>query len=147
MRYVLMLVAPILVAVLTYEVISAIRSHYAARWQSTLGRLKRWHIHSDIDAEHTRIVIRDLEYTYSVGGQNYESSRLGFGFPTRMGALYIENTLKGLLHRAPDVLVFFDPANPKKSALSVGVKLHHFVRILGIGLVLMIVGAVLYGEP
>jgi hypothetical protein len=64
-----------------------------------------------------------------------------------MNALYIENTLKGLLQRAPDVLVFFDPANPKKSALSVGVKLHHLVRILATGLVLVIVGAVLHGEP
>jgi hypothetical protein len=147
MRSALILAALILVALLAHDVVNAIRSHYAARWRSTPGRLKRWDIQSDVDAEDTRIVIKDLEYTYCVGGQNYESSNLGFGFPTHMSALYIEKTLKALLAKAPDVLVFFDPANPKKSVLSVGVKLHHLVRILAIGFVLVIVGAVMYGEP
>jgi hypothetical protein len=72
---------------------------------------------------------------------------LGFGFPVRMGALYLEKTLKELLRKAPDVVVFFDPLNPERSALSVGVKAYHLVRILGIGLALVVVGAVLYGEP
>ena len=147
MRYALALAAFILASVLFYEILNAMRSHYAARWQSTPGRLKRWDIHTDVDAEDTRIVIRDFEYAYRVAGNDYASSNIGFGFPTRMSVLYVEKTLKRLLGSAPEVLVFFDPANPGRSVLSVGVQLHHLIKILGIGFVMAIVLALLYGEP
>jgi hypothetical protein len=145
--YVLALAALALAAAIIYEVSDAARSHLAARWQCTPGQLKRWDIHSDVDTEHTRILIRDIEYTYCVAGQDYKSSRLGFGFPTHMSALYVEKTLKGLLKSAPDVLVFFDPANPARSVLTVGVRLHHLIRIVGMGFVLAVVVYLLRNAP
>ena len=147
MRYALALVAVVFAWLLVHEILNAIRSYFAARWHSTPGRLVRWDIHADIDAEDTRIVIRDIAYSYCVAGKDYQSSRLGFGFPTGMSALYVEKTLKRLLRSAPDVLVFFDPANPQKSALSVGIEMHHLIRILGFSFVVAVVLAVLYGEP
>lgn len=147
MRYALFLAAVVLVLVLFAEILDAIRSHNAARWKSTPGKLKRWNLHYDADAEDTRIVIRDIEYVYCVAGKDYESSKIGFGFPTRMSVLYLERTLKRILERAPEVLVFFDPANPKRSVLSVGVQLHHLVKVLGVGIVTVVVLAFLYGEP
>jgi len=118
--YALALAALVLAAAIIYEVSNAIRSYFAARWQSTPGQLKRWDIHCDADAEHTRILIRDIEYTYCVAGQDYKSSRLGFGFPTHMGALYVEKTLKRLLRSAPDVLVFLiQPIQREACCLSV----------------------------
>jgi hypothetical protein len=147
MRYVLVLSALVLAAALFYEILNAVRSYYAARWQSTSGRLKRWDIQHDIDAEDTRIVIRNIEYAYCVAGKDYESSRIGFGFPMSMSVLYIEKILKRLLENAPEVRVFFDPANPGRSVLSVGIQLHHFVKVLGFGLVMLIAVGFWYDEP
>ena len=145
-RIVLTVAVLILVSVLFYEMLDAIRSHGAARWKSTTGRLKRWNMSYDVDGEDTNIVIRDFAYVYSVAGKDYESSRIGFGFPIRMSVLYVEKTLQRLLRSAPEVVVFFDSANPQRSVLSVGIQLHHLVKVLALGFVTAIVLAIWYVE-
>lgn len=147
MRFVLTIALVVLLGMLLYEILDAIRSHVAARWKSTPGRLKRWDIYHDVGGEDTHIVIRHLEYVYSVGGKDYESSRIGFGFPNWMSVLYLEKTLKRLLRSAPDVVVFFDPSNPRRSVLSVGVRLHHLIKVLGLGFAVVLVLSLWYGEP
>src|SRR5687768_1738209 len=44
---------------LTLEIVAAVRSHIAAGWRSTVGRLKHWDIAYDQDAEDTKIVLRN----------------------------------------------------------------------------------------
>jgi hypothetical protein len=146
-RTVLTLAILVLASTLFYEIFDAIRSHIAARWKSTPGRLKRWNLYYDVGGEDTNIVIRDFAYVYSVAGKDYESSRIGFGFPTWMSVLYLEKTLKRLLKSAPEVIVFFDPANPQRSVLSVGIQLHHLVKVLALGFVTAVVLSFWYAEP
>lgn len=147
MRFVLTLAIVFLLWMLFYEIVDALRSHTAAYWKSTPGRLKRWEIYHDVGGEDTHIVIKNLEYVYSVGGKDYESSRIGFGFPNWMSVLYLEKTLKRLLRSAPEVIVFFDPANPQRSVLSVGIQLHHLIKVLGLGFVTVVVLSLWYAEP
>jgi hypothetical protein len=64
-----------------------------------------------------------------------------------MSVLYLERTLEDILSRAPEVTVYFDPADPQRSVLSVGVKLHHLIKILGLGVFITIVILTLHAEP
>jgi hypothetical protein len=132
---------------LLYEIVGAIRSQSATRWTSTTGRLKRWDIQHVDGGEDTQILIKNFEYIYSVGGKDYESSTIGFGFPNWMSVLYLERTLKQLLRSAPNVIVFFDPANPQRSVLSVGIQLHHLIKVAGVGFATLVALSLWYGEP
>lgn len=146
MRLVLTVAVLAFIAAFVHEVFSAVQSHRAARWPTTKGKLKRWHMHFDDGGEDTNIVIRELAYVYSVSGRDYESRNIGFGFPRSMSVLYLEKTLTALLKGAPEVVVFVDPANPTRSVLSVGVQMHHLVKVLGVGFIMAIVLSTWYAE-
>lgn len=132
MNFILLFAAIVMGAMLIVELNDVLHSAAAARWKSTAEHLKEWDIHWDVDSENSALTIRNIQYSYTVGPKEYSSSRLGFGFPRRMGDIYFgmrERTLNSILGHAPDVTAFYDPANPAQSALSVGIQPHHRIRM------------------
>jgi hypothetical protein len=93
----------------------------------------------DADAEQMRFVLRGITYSYRVGERDYESSRLGFGFSRYMDAFYLRNHLEKIFGDAPRVVVFFDPDNPARSVLSVGVRLNQIMTIAGVVICMVVV--------
>lgn len=147
MRFLLASVALILAVVFFREIFDAVKRYKATRWKSTLGKLADWHIVTEADSEHTKVVVRNTRYVYRVSGKDYESSNMGFGFPSVMSALYVERTLEKLLSRAPEIDVHYDPTNPQRRVLSVGVQLHHVVKILVFGFLAVVVMLIFHAEP
>ena len=129
----------ILLIILVLELVAVARSFAASRWRSTLGNLTHWDMGYDADAEHTRFILRALTYSYRVGERDYESSRLGFGFSRYMDALHLRNHLDDIFRSAPKVVVFYDPNDPTRSALSVGIRLNQVIAILGVVFCILLV--------
>ena len=122
----------ILLVILVLEVVAAAQSFAASRWQSTAGKLTHWDMGYDADAEQTGFILRRITYTYRVGEKDYESSRLGFGFSRYMDALHLGNHLDQIFGNAPRVVVFYDPNNPTRGVLSVGVRLNQVMTIVAV---------------
>ena len=120
----------ILLVILVLEVAAAARSVAASRWQSTVGNLTHWDMGYDADAEQTRFILRSITYRYRVGEKDYESSRLGFGFSRYMDAMHLGSHLDEIFGNAPRVVVYYDPNDPTRGVLSVGVRPNQVVTIV-----------------
>jgi len=121
---ILILIQIIFVALIIYEVIEAAKSISAHKWPVVDGKLHRWNI-DDI----TR-TINTFAYKYEVKGKEYESNRIGYGFPLKMSILYVNKALDKVLSKAPELTVYFKPTEPDVSVLIVGLKLYHVIKIV-----------------
>ena len=123
------------------EIFVAYKSYQTKNWKSCAGELIKW----DIEG----IVIfgscfKDFRYKYIVSGKEYESNKVGLGFPPT--AIGIPSTLfhngpeifEKVLINAPKVSVYYSPDNPQDSVLCTGIQDYHIVRIVGMGSVLCI---------
>ena len=118
------------------EVVNLVRSLRAAKWKTAKGKIEDWDIHYSTDSEGTNLTINKLQYSYSVAGQNYLSSRVGFGFPWIMDSLFVGNTIEKILESAPELKIYYNPKVPSESTLVVGMKTFHAYKIFIYGIIL-----------
>ncbi len=128
------------------ELTSLIKSVLATKWKVIPGKIQNWDVHYSNSGDSTNLIANNLEYSYSVAGIDYLSKRIAFGFPTVMDAMYIGKEIEGVLSDAPNLNVYYDAKNPKKSSLMVGVKLFHLFKIFVFLLVLTFIGLAI-NEP
>jgi hypothetical protein len=107
-------------ALLGYGLWSAKRSTEAAGWSTVRGTVTQCKLehHSDSDGGTTYEV--KVQYTYSVGGQQYTGSRLAFGYSASSGQEAHQEIMTAL-ENAKGVEVRYDPLDPASSTLSYGI--------------------------
>ena len=130
MTIILILIQIIFVALIIYEVIEAAKSISAHKWPVVDGKLHRWNISTEDQGDDITRTINTFAYKYEVKGKEYESNRIGYGFPLKMSILYVNKALDKVLSKAPELTVYFKPTEPDVSVLIVGLKLYHVIKIV-----------------
>ena len=68
----------------------------------------------------------NIRYKYKVGGNRYESGRIGFGYDTAAGNFW-PSAIQVRFPKGSKVEVSYDPTNPENSVLLTGIQLTHIV--------------------
>lgn len=102
----------------------------ALKWNTTVGKLKNWDMRYAASEGGTDLVVDKFEYTYSVSGRDYQSRRIGFGFPLTIDSDFFGRQFVKSLENAPDLKVYYHPNKPQESALIVGLRAFHVFKIL-----------------
>ncbi|MBI1248810.1 DUF3592 domain-containing protein [bacterium] len=71
-----------------------------------------------------------VRYTYEVGGKQYQGDRIAFGYQSTNGK-EMHAAIEDKLSQANQVEVHYDPDNPSRSSLSVGIHKATWVPLLG----------------
>ena len=111
---------------LGYSISSAQKSIQAAQWPSTMGTLSNVSLREKSDSDGSTYEVR-VEYSYSVMGQTYTSSRLAFGYTASSGKKQHQEVLQKL-QNASIINVRYNPKNPATSVLSFGI--HRSIKLL-----------------
>ena len=126
---------------LIYEISHALMSYQAKNWESCVGELSKW----DIELVAPLGSFNNFRYKYVVSGKEYESNKIGFGFPLTVGESYPRMifqyaavALDEVLINAPRVTVYYSPDNPRNSVLCTGMQSWHVTKIAGFGFGLII---------
>jgi len=112
------------------ELSGLVRSLMALQWNTTAGKLKDWDMRYAASEGSTDLVVNKFQYTYSVSGRDYQSRRIGFGFPLTMDSDFIGKQFVQSLENAPDLKVYYNPHKPEESALIVGLRAFHVFKII-----------------
>lgn len=137
MSILLVLVALICGIFFVRGVSTAVMSYQTKGWERCVGELTKWDIYNDVGSEETLVRIKAFRYKYAVSGKEYESDRIGFGFPRGGSGLSGQRVLNEVLVNAPVVTVYYSPGNPQNSVLCVGIKYYHVEKIIIFGLVMI----------
>lgn len=113
--------------VLGYGVWAARRSTQVANWPITQGNLTNVALKEDSDSDGGTNYEVKVEYTYTVDGQAYHSSRLAFGYGLSSNH-QAQTEIYEKLKAAKSVDVRYDPVNPASSVLSYGI--HRTIRFI-----------------
>lgn len=133
MENLLLLIIAIVAAALI-GVQNIFRSIAATRWRTTEGNLLKWNMEIDGDSDGD-LVVNELIYTYKVNGKEFQSDRVGFGYPKKSG--YSHSAMDDVLSESPKVNVYFNEANPKLSTLIVGFKQYHAFKLMIYGFIML----------
>ena len=99
---------------------TAIKSYRTKNWERCIGELTQWDIYNDLGTEENRVMIKSFCYKYVVSGKEYESEKIGFGFPRGSSSLSGKRVLEEVLVNTPAVTVYYSPGNPQDSVLCTG---------------------------
>lgn len=142
MSILLILVALACGVCLVYEISHAIQSSQAKNWDICVGELIRGDIEPFVLMGSS---FKNFRYKYVVSGREYESGKIGFGFPSSVIGVSspgvfqpAEKILDEVLADAPRVTVYHSPDNPQNSVLCAGVQDYHVAKIIGLGFGLIV---------
>jgi len=105
---------------LWFGIKSAKESAQASSWPSVQGTITNVSLREDSDSDGDTTYEVEVQYNYSVMGQNYTSSRLAFGYAASSVRQRHKDILDKL-ERASSVNVRYDPRDPSTSTLSFGI--------------------------
>lgn len=137
MSILLLLVALVCGIFFVRGVSTAIMSYQTKSWERCVGELITWDIYNDVDSEETLLRIKAFRYKYMVSGKEYESDKVGVGFPRGGSVLSGQRVLDEVLVNAPVITVYYSPGNPQDSVLCVGIKYYHIEKVIIFGLVMI----------
>lgn len=115
------------------------RSIFSKRWPTTNGKLEEWDMNWEAGGEGDNFRFRHIEYSYSVREEQYNSARIGYGFPSWIGAEMVSGTLNKIFKNSPSLKVHYHPRQPAISVLAVGVKPYHLFKIFAFSLGLAVI--------
>lgn len=122
---------------LFYEISYALMSYQTRNWKSCVGELVKWD--TEVTGPFFEERFSDFRYKYVVSGKEYESKKIGFGFPPSVGITllwsfqYARRALDEVLANAPMVTVYYSPDNPQNSVLCAGIQGYHVTKIIELG--------------
>ena len=112
------------------------KAEVSQAWPSTLGQVTDSHVKrsesTDADGDTTTNYSAQVAYTYQVGGQDYSSQKVTFGFTPSYSN---QSKAQGEADRYPvgkQVTVYYDPSKPSDAVLERQVSGGKVVMILGI---------------
>jgi hypothetical protein len=105
---------------LWYGIKSAKESVQASSWPSARGTITNVSLREGSDSDGDTTYGVEVQYNYSVMGQNYTSSRLAFGYD-ESNVRQPHQDILDKLERASSVNVRYDPRDPSTSTLSFGI--------------------------
>jgi hypothetical protein len=103
---------------LGYSLLSIKRSTEAASWPSTLGTITSCDLESHSDGDGTTHQVR-VKYLYQVGGREFTSQVIAFGYAASSGQ-EVHQEILDKLKSATTVEVRYAPYDPQTSVLSYG---------------------------
>lgn len=94
-----------------------VRGLSSRSWPVTKGVIRKAKVVKKRDSEGDEVSRQDLEYSYSVGGRTFRSTRLRFGIPR---TLMWTSDSRPAYRRGEHVDVVYSPSRPSVSALTRG---------------------------
>ncbi len=113
-------------------------------WPATQGRVVSTEVTTEEFYEHDVGLCPNVQYRYSVAGQDYESHRLGVWNECYNTKARAEEFLKGYPTGA-QVLVYYDLGNPQHALLHPGAPDWSYYLLVAVGFLLLGAGAVMAG--
>lgn len=134
----LLVIAIILAALMGIQ--NIFKSIAASRWRTTEGKLLKWNMETDSEADGD-LVVNELIYEYKVKGKELKSNRVGFGYPSKGG--YSHSAIDRVLSESPSVNVYYNESKPDLSTLVVGFQQYHAFRLMMYSIIMLSIFAVL----
>ncbi len=113
---------------MAYSFITMYLSHRARYWMRTKATIVSSTIETSCDDEGCTHEAK-VEYEYSVYGKSYFSKKIAFGYAGN-SFRYFANRVAGKYIRGNTAIVYFNPKNPGKSVLLVGIRPFHIFNII-----------------
>lgn len=129
------------------------KAEASASWLETMGTVKESDVKqgtnvlmsNDEDGEGTPVFTSEISYTYQVAGMEFTSNRLTFGGKKSFSKQVDAEKVTLLYPVGSQLLVYYDPKNPKEAVIDRIAKISNMVLIFGIMFVIIGLLTILIG--
>ena len=105
---ILVLIVGLVVCILAIkQIINLIMSISAKNWPTAKGRLIKWNMRVE-DYSDGELDIHEFKYSYEADGTEYNSEKIGFGFPIWIDTTFAEKPLDRALENSPNLMIYYN---------------------------------------